>query len=277
MPRTAKHSTRQSRYPTIWARTRSAMRWEPRSSVWKGWRSSVRWSPRPAGRSCRCPVGRCARRGRDRRFLQVEALSHPGPWLYVNRPRRHRWWLGEQGIQIVRGGKGGKQSAVAFIAEQIGGVGQVHPPHLVDLVAGLEAAVVLHRHHPIGDNLGAPLAILVFGMTEEPDQLADETGLLENFPQSAILQGLVLFELALGEAPVLPHRAVAQGHVPPTPGLPHHQPAPRPDNVVGLARPDRSASAVSHRSDSTAVGCREQASTGTGRGFRSGLRSSLRL
>jgi len=101
----------------------------------------------------------------------------------------------------------GHHDAFVFKGEELTDQGGWRPSDLVDLVVWLELAA--HRlHHPIADASGASLTVGVAHIGELLRCGASQSGLLTNFPKSALECGFASAAPSLGQRPVLAVRSV---------------------------------------------------------------------
>src|SRR5579872_1619292 len=135
------------------------------------------------------------------------------------------------------------------MAEERRRLGQRHPAHLVDLVAG--PGLALGAHAEVAHFLEPAAAVAVPRPAHLLAHAAHEPGLLLHLPPRRLLPGLARLELALGQRPVVVARAVddqqaavADDH--PSPGLDlghahtstrSASPWPPPEQIAASPRP----------------------------------------
>jgi hypothetical protein len=101
----------------------------------------------------------------------------------------------------------GHQFPIPGIRQQATGLLQPNPPKLINLKIGGEGPPSC-LHDPIGHGLRAPLAVDVFGVPDEADEVTGKPGFLLHLSTGRLFESLARLELALGERPVLVQRPV---------------------------------------------------------------------
>ena len=91
---------------------------------------------------------------------------------------------------------------VVVVRQQLRRFGERGPAHAIDLAVGLEPpGDALHR--PVPHPLVAAVAIAVEGLRQLGTEVAPDTGLFAHLPHGGAPRGLAVFELALGQRPVV--------------------------------------------------------------------------
>src|SRR5487761_46254 len=102
------------------------------------------------------------------------------------------------------------ESLVAPVGEPLHRLCDRQPDQLVDLDARAKASAP-YFHDPVARNFVAAAAVDVCGAAERPHELALESSLLADFAQRAVLGGLIGFDLALGQRPIVVGGAMDHG------------------------------------------------------------------